>query len=275
MVNNQTVSIMIAKDITQRAFSVAAHTFWEEAGVSPRFLQEIYQMLYLNAPNTQGTNIIYPTFTDLHPLSTQQRFLISMPYLCRYLKITRPIMITTLSHQVFSMFDIDLFKTAWKSRDLRAEFLEHNRSPDDFTSFANFLQTGYPTTAFEETYRQHIGEVSIVIYGPEDTDLALMISMRHPGSLRYDPVFGADKAEEIFLTACCSNVLDMIVRRRLNNREERPNEYGALLEWLQDIRVEYNNFIFSNGLLIRLNNIKTTLQVRENTILAMRIAGKT
>ena len=275
MVNNQTVSIMIAKDITQRAFAVAEHTFWEEAGVSPRFLQEIYQMLYLSAPNTQGTNMIYPTFNNVYSLSTQQRFLISVPYLCRYLKITKPIMIMTLPHEVFSMFDIDLFKVAWKSRNLRAEFLEHNRSPDGFTSFANFLQTGYTTTAFEEPYRRNIGEVSIVMYGPDDADLTLMIPMRDPGALRHDPVFSADRAEEIFLTACCSNVLDMIVRRRLTNGEERPNEHGALLEWLQDIRVEYNNLIFTNGLLARLNNIKATLEIRETTTLAMRVAGKT
>lgn len=165
-------------------------------------------MLYLNGPNTQGTNIIYPTFNNLYPHSTQQHFLISMPYLCRYLKSTRLIMITTLSHQVFSMFDIDLFKTAWKIRNFRAEFLEHNSSSDDFTSLANFLQAGYPTTAFEETYRQHIDKVSIAMYGPGDTDLTLMIPMRDPVSLRHDPVFATHKAEEMFLTACCSSVLE-------------------------------------------------------------------
>ncbi|KAI7852510.1 hypothetical protein BDC45DRAFT_571105 [Circinella umbellata] len=272
VLNNQTVSVMVGKDITQRAFAIAAHTFWEDASVSPHFLQEIYQLLYSNAPNTQERHFTYPTFVDLFSLSPQQQFLISMPYLCRYIKVTKPIIIITLSHQVFSMFDIDLFKTAWKSRDVRSRFLEQTTSPNNFTRFGDFIRTGYPTTAFEETYREYIGEVSIVMYGPDDTDLALMIPMRHPGSLRHDPALAHYKAEEIFLVACCSNVLDMIVRRRLHNGEVRPNEHGALLQWLQDIRNEYNRIVTDNDLHRRLNNIKNMLQTRESTILALRIA---
>ena len=79
-INGQVASVMIGKDITQRAFTAASHTFWEESGTSTHFfLQEIYQLLHSKAPNTQQTNIIYPTFNSLYTLSTQQRFIIPIP----------------------------------------------------------------------------------------------------------------------------------------------------------------------------------------------------
>ncbi|KAI7852509.1 hypothetical protein BDC45DRAFT_571106 [Circinella umbellata] len=142
--------------------------------------------------------------------------------------------------------------------------------PRYFTFFENIINTAFSSTGFFTRYNEDFSNVSIVSYGPDPLDLALLVPMRHPGSLRYDPVLQQLKAQEIFLEICCSLVLEGIVRQRLNNGETEPQNRADLLNWLQDIRQEYNQYMDNNPFGLHLHEAKQTLSDVEDRIQSER-----
>ncbi|KAG2216111.1 hypothetical protein INT45_005140 [Circinella minor] len=127
-----------------------------------------------------------------------------------------------------------------------------------------------PTPLFTQ-YNNDLGNVSIDSYDSELLDTTLLVPIRHPGSLKYDSILQQLKTQEIFLVVCCSLVLEGIVRQRLNNGGTKPQDRADLLNRLQDIYQEYNQYLDNNPLGRRLHETKQTLSDVENQIQSERV----
>ncbi|CDH51307.1 predicted protein [Lichtheimia corymbifera JMRC:FSU:9682] len=112
-------------------------------------------------------------------------------------------------------------------------------SPDTYGDMASMIDIDHPSTAFYHSYGDNIGDLSIVQYGPDPTDLGLLLPIRRPGALKYDPRSQVLKCNEIFLCLCATQVLEMIVRKKLNDSTQ-PSDATRLTDWLSDLRLEYN-----------------------------------
>ncbi|KAI9243010.1 hypothetical protein BDA99DRAFT_577591 [Phascolomyces articulosus] len=152
----EVVSILIGKDITRNAFN-AGVGFWQDTGTSPYFLREMYELQFTLAGGTANMveSIVHPTFIDVYSLSYMQ-----LP--------------------------------AWRTPASR--FLDMHDRPRSFTYFNNVIDPFINSTTLLSRYNEYLGDISIVSYGPGPLDLALFVPMRHPGSLRYDPIIQQLKA---------------------------------------------------------------------------------
>ncbi|KAF7726235.1 hypothetical protein EC973_008944 [Apophysomyces ossiformis] len=256
-VNRNVLSVFVAKEITRESM-IHQRSFWsEDSGNGPTFFKYVCNMVEHDAG--YHTAYQYRGFVDLFPFSSDEIMQVGIPYTARYLRIVRPIIIASLSKRVFSAFHLDLFRTSWiGSADTVINFLRGLYSPNNMASLGSLVDTAHASTATFTPYTAYIGSVAIVSYGPEDTDLALLLPIRHPGSLKYDPSTQKLEAKEIFLALCCLNVLETIVKHRLSY-QARPNSASELETWLQDIRRQYDTTVQSNGLMQQLNDVKRAI----------------
>lgn len=140
----------------------------------------------------------------------------------------------------FTLFQLDAFNPLWSNQDARERSdLSDMSSPDTYGDMASMIDIDHPSTAFYHSYGDNIGDLSIVQYGPDPTDLGLLLPIRRPGALKYDPRSQVLKCNEIFLCLCATQVLEMIVRKKLND-STRPSDATRLTDWLSDLRLEYN-----------------------------------
>ena len=142
---------------------------------------------------------------------------------------------------------------------------------DLLTFFENIIDTVFIPTPLFTQYNNDLGNVSIDSYDSELLDTTLLVPIRHPGSLKYDSILQQLKTQEIFLVVCCSLVLEGIVRQRLNNGGTKPQDRADLLNRLQDIYQEYNQYLDNNPLGRRLHETKQTLSDVENQIQSERV----
>lgn len=143
--------------------------------------------------------------------------------------MVQPIIITAMSAKVYTLFQLDAFDPLWSNQDARERFFSDFSSPDSYGDMAAMFDIDHPSTAFYRSYGSRIGDLSIVRYGPHATDYALLLPMRDPGALKYDPNPQTAKCDEQFLCLCATQVLEMIVRKKLNV-STRPSNATRLID---------------------------------------------
>ncbi|KAI9260490.1 hypothetical protein BDA99DRAFT_605544 [Phascolomyces articulosus] len=247
-VTNQgyTVSLLVGKDITIHNL-LSNTSFWQpNEGVAPSFMRRLFGFFH---------RTWLPPFVDLYPLSTIKSLQLTVPFLTRYLKLAKPLIVITMSNPVYTVFQYDMFSTTWT--DNRQRFMVDLFSPETIEDLAELMDARYPQSSSGAGFAINIGRVSVVRYGPDIGDACLCIALRHPGNLSYDPVVQRLKCTEMFYTLCLFFVLQDTVHQLLHTLPANENE---LMDWLIGVKEQYENRAETTELTRIFDTIKT--QVR-------------
>ncbi|KAJ8661041.1 hypothetical protein O0I10_003263 [Lichtheimia ornata] len=259
-VAGDTVNVMMGKDITFKVMKAEEYGFFEAGEIcnASHFMTSMFDMLHtiLDAPTSRD---LLPPFVDLHSIHPNQPLVPSILYASRYLKVVKPIIITAMSAKVYTFFQLDAFDPLWSNQEARDRFFSDLSSPDNYDDMTAMVDVEHPSTAFYRSYGSRIGDLSIVRYGAGATDFALLLPIRDPGALKYDPRSQVIKCNEIFLSLCAMQVLEMVVRKKFND-STRPSDATKLIDWMCDIRLDYNNTISKLGIKEELDKVKKSIK---------------
>ncbi|KAI8367677.1 uncharacterized protein BYT42DRAFT_587081 [Radiomyces spectabilis] len=277
------VSVFMGKDVTVDNYRNAT-SFWDRAsGRSAVFLRNLFELMHRLRHN-QIRSLQLPTFINMFGVSPKNITTIALPYLSRYLRIVRPVVICGMSNLVFTMFHTDTLASSWHpTSSTYINFFDKMESPqqepeseDTLISLLSLIYDGkISTTRLGTSYTRHIGELAIIQYGPDPANISLYLPTRHAGSISYDPGKAALVSREIYLSLCCYEVLNAIVCERLSRGDFRPSTSEEMITWYNGIRREYRDKLMKDGLYEHLDSTKRDLTLYNKSVLSTRLtAGK-
>jgi hypothetical protein len=173
----------------------------------------------------------------------------SVPFTSRYLKIVKPVIVATLSKQVFIRFHTNSFKDCFINALENESVLEFLTNPGTLKAQSDLDRISEKQYRFikDGRYTSYSGNVYLCSYGPDVDDLVLVTSIRHPGNVFYDPALQSLQSTEILLSLCCLELLESIARQFLIIQGgTRPEDRDELFRLLIAIKTAYEEQVRSS-----------------------------
>lgn len=111
-------------------------------------------------------------------------------------------------------------------------------------------------------------------YGPQPRDICLLIAVRHPGNLRYDPSVQNLEYREICLALLSAKVLENVILQRLLRGEEIPENGDRLEAWLTDVGMEHSFYLEIFDITNQLEQVKQQIRAADTANFSARM-GRT
>ncbi|KAL9540152.1 hypothetical protein MBANPS3_009854 [Mucor bainieri] len=224
----QVKTVLVGKDITDSALLNQVPYFSNEyAFHGPTFHREIFDTIH-DMVQTAQENRAYRAFVDLFGTARKLQVQVAIPFLSRYLVITRPSIICSYSSVVYGAFALSLFNDFWNRIDQTA--FENNYNA--FHSCTNYPENMAQLLGFTDgaanlkcvTIKQnavlwrHLGKASLCCYGPNQDDFCLLFPSRHTGYLKYDPIIQMELCYDSFFTHVFLEKLEAMLAANLEDQ---------------------------------------------------------
>lgn len=102
----------------------------------------------------------------------------------------------------------------------------------------------------------------------------MLIAVRHPGNLRYDPSVQNLEYREICLALLSAKVLENVILQRLLRGEEIPENGDRLEAWLTDVGMEHSFYLEVFDITNQLEQVKQQIRAADTANFSARM-GRT
>lgn len=210
---------------------------------------------------TAQENRAYRSYVDLFGTARKLQVQVAIPFLSRYLGITRPSIICSYSSVVYGAFALSLFNDFWNRID-QDEFKNNYNAfcsvsgyPENLTRLLGFTDGAAnlkcATISQNVLLWKHIGKVSLCCYGPSQDDFCLLLPSRDTGYLKSDPIIQKELCYDLFFTHVFLEKLEAMLAANLEDQginDPMDLDTAARKIFYQNLCQEFNTAIKRSNL---------------------------
>ncbi|TDL22868.1 hypothetical protein BD410DRAFT_202749 [Rickenella mellea] len=200
--------VTVMKDTTIEAITGAAGGLGEDS--AGKAFQMAERMINLIKPHTPTLKALGPHVDVWRLVPTSASLELCSMFLSRYLCTVKPLFVPSWSDitayclRFGALGNIPIFDTESQ------ETFYSGVSPAQLDQLPLMMEDEPPTFP-RGTYLHELGMLVIFAYGSGETDLALTVATRHPGSIKYDPILAALRMRLQFLLQVLIEIVSIVV----------------------------------------------------------------